>query len=434
MMSYYKNIIKALVFIIIKLVYRFNNARILDSITFWKKSLNKNKDYHLCVFVTAGNFIEHVMPIIIWLKEHYTCYISIVLYDIADCYIDNNPDGMKLLQNYVDRIISKHAYKTDSFIGRFIGNIKFGKMIDYAWDTDSVNAFLMTRDVLNCPWTAKIKKRFPKAVITTMESTCFNGSNIPAYGGGWPQAPIDYMVVPDFISYKGICSSKIKHKCVIGSPKLDYWWVKKQIKKEGYLFFDDVKHRKKGKKTMLFIFAAMDKRTRFVKKEKSDFSKIVFDLKDEYFFIFKFHPRDTREYRDKFIRTWVKPGVEYIICEYDIVVCSEFVDMSVILGITSGAAELWLRDKPVITFFNRKIPRPEITDRDCNQHGGVETYFEKNNLINHADTIDEFKCLIMCAQNGYADFITKKESKKEIVPCIGDNSSKIAQILMGGST
>lgn len=121
----------------------------LDSLYLTKKKKDTST-FHICVLLDEKyNTLDAFRPVLVWLKEHESCYITIVFMDnnAKREYADNYPRKFsELINDCCDAIIINH--NQSSLFYRIINRFKLRHILDYLFAEEKIDTFLIAGDLL----------------------------------------------------------------------------------------------------------------------------------------------------------------------------------------------------------------------------------------------------------------------------------------------
>lgn len=405
----------------------------LDSLYFLRKK-KKPSDFHICVLLDEKyNTLDAFRPVLFWLKEKKDCYITIIFLDkkAEKDYADTYPNKFAELEHCSDAIILKREKKV-SFFQKLIDKFKLKHALEYLFIEEEINTFLIAPDLLGDKRAVSLYTEFTKSLMVTTTIACFIGKPRAKEMGTHYPAPwsLDCFIVYNEIPVENFSSDHVKKIEIIRAPKLDVWWMRKQIESPNFNAWKS-KIQPKHNRIITCIFAAISRREgRFTKHDKQMFRDGLELLKQDYSFVFKFHPRDNKEKRNEFVNQWVPNEVDWTESEYDLIQLASMSNVVVIAGVTDSAGDIITYGVPVISLYDNSMSRSlgddvmyEIAD------GGEEYVYEHYRLVLHANNAAEFVELTInaCGSDVWKDYLGRIN---KFLPKTKNASEEISNILM----
>lgn len=366
----------------------------------------KQFKYTICYVLGFGwNAIDWFMPVLVWIKEYHPECKLITLFATPNSQDTMNQEcqRFKLLKNLSDEIIYNTYNGSGNSIlphrlykaieGRLA--IKYGDIVpdleeSILMQMGEVDATFFTGNSELQELSKCLKKRFPFSIIYSHADVDFSKGTLlhtALRSGGFA---VDYYLFPDY--YKQCIAENIVSKCVlVGAPRGDAWWRAKRISDPENVSLRNRLHRY-GKPVVACLIAQQREMILFPESWRMAFSSFM-QKHPEFYYIIKFHPRDTSAQRQHFLQQKVPKSVQWEETSRQLLDLQVVSDLIITVGPTDSTTSLLLYDGvPLITFWDSYDSSANYwRPIDCRIGERMLDFFEKNDLVMHADNVSELE-------------------------------------------
>lgn len=378
-----------------KLFFRFFNYKDF----YYKKELGYGEK-HVCILIppTSYVFLNAAFPVVAWLKNCHCRTTLVFLGEKAEKeYKNSHPEKFAELEQYVDNIILYEKGKYKTTIQKEINKIKFRAVVEYLSFYEKIDTFLFSSYHLDSlEFKEMMNQRFPYTRKVTLSDGAFffKSERLPDLSPLY----MDHVLFTNQLACGSYQSEFAKHIDVIRSAKLDPWWQNQCLDAE-HLKISQGLLNLKYKTKIVCAFSRLVLHREFSEKERQMFFEALLAFKQEFSFIFKFHPGDERSLIDDFIAQWIPDGVDWVESELDLFQLTAVGDVYIAVGLTSSIAEVILGESPIILFYNNHenidVRKALEVMLECN--GGVEDEYVYRGLVMHANNAKELQDLVYTA-------------------------------------
>lgn len=388
---------------------------------------------HICILIPQDSFIfiDPIRPIAVWLKQ-CNCFMTLLFCgkNVEKEYIARYPQKFAELKDCFDNIIIHPDFSHKSRYQQKIIDFKFRVIWEYLSFYERIDTFLFSQfHFLDMDFKIRMARRFPGARMVML----FEGTFLFQPVMIWDPNPlyVDYVIFPNRAAYAGKKSKYIKHVVAIRSPKLDPWWRKRSLREvwlNDAINFSSLKHKH-------IIICAFSRLTAisgtFTEGERDSFRKALLGLMGQFSFIFKFHPAETCSMRDDFTARWIPDGVDWIESELDLLQLTHCGEVFVVVGLTTGIADVILENTPIINFYNNRdnISQRREFESVVEIDGVVEDEYVYRHMIMHANNDVELRNMIYKTVYNQEEKISTKRFE-EFLPKEMNSCEIIAKILL----
>lgn len=399
----------------------------------WIKIAESNF-FDICFILGTGwNALHEALPVLVWIKEHHSDVkiLSIIGENNAKEQTLLNEKYYKLLLEYSDGLIMQDWMQTGFYPLRRL-HLSIHKKIYRKYMPVQMDNLLKGIGIKNVIYADSklpvfryiFDKYLPQMGVRYYNTGEISFESMGEFLGDLPVDCVKYTSV--YFAKDEIYAQNLRKQfknlkvVMLGSPKLDPWWLDKHKK----LFCDKNEYIGGGENKIAIALPKLDDRNRLTANEKEQLNLFMNNNK-KFDYIIAFHPRDDIRHREKFLK---KINVKYKVWDGDLMTLSEISDVLVYVGQSTGQADCIVTEKPLILFYDDFVPKEGLYTLPNGKHG---VFFQLHDIVLHARTAKELSEKIYgCLHEGlwdkymykYKEYIPRLSSCKLIAEYILDDN------------
>ena len=403
-------------------------------------------DFRKNFFVVVGhgwNDLDAFLPILTWIKHNNANFCITTLFICSDVWmnIDKENTRFETLLGVSDNIILPNRFSIPKNVPKFVKvfhDIKLWAFDQSVWYKKNLRkigikicACIMGLDKVYIPFSICFKEMFPDSFLAKMSvisffceslDYCCTNESVKQF------FPADFFLAADNFIFSKITDREVREKIILtGSPKIDRWWIKeRQAVKEVRMLKDTLLMH--DSKIVACIFPTLNDDSRYNENEKKLFCMFLNEHKD-YKYIFKFHPRDSLETRNFFLKKYVSGGINWFESKLELIQLAAIADVMLIIGLTNSTGDVLSAGIPVVSFYDSYRQRAGwLYKLSENRYGD---FFQLHDLLFHADNSEE---LSICLDEIFLHEGWKKYEGKfnEYLPDVENSCKMITDLLLNG--